>query len=255
MNEIIVETDLNSFDRSSQLPISTLYLWGQKCRLQLYFAGSLLQLRQTVGPMMVKAQSFQFTAEDLIPKVNTRVKVSQKVGSIGKTSLTFALSFQNENDVEFAIGYVTMVCVADGKAQPLPQDFIDSLRKELTSEPSAQPEFERITALRSTNELIEKDSINWEVVSTLQVLLRNSDEDTNKHVRHTKYAMFFEDVLQELPNGVATKRYKYLSVDYIKECHRNEVLIVTMKKDKHSNRALLLTHRNEELVCKGFGIW
>ncbi|KAH9255817.1 hypothetical protein BASA81_006218 [Batrachochytrium salamandrivorans] len=119
-SEIELQCDLTDLDRNGALPISTLLVWAQKCRVGLYAKSPLVsQLRREVG----------------------------------------------------------------------------------SSEPT-----------------LEEETMTGRV--ELEVGLRASDEDTNRHVKHVRYCHFMEDCVEEAAGS--RRQVSSASLTYLKECGKGE---------------------------------
>ena len=249
--EIELETDFSDLDSFGNLPISALFFWAQKCRMQVYISGVLGEFRKSSGVLMVKAQTFQF--EPLVEPVKafTNIVVTQKVAAVGKTSMTFALEFKiKATGTIFARGIVIMVCVAGGKAQEIPLGIKSSIMAEVSSNGAKLKESleQEIAKMQSGLESPSKDQ---KKSLTMEVLLRLSDEDANSHVRHTRYVHFFEDALALNERRIVP--LKVMSVEYVKETRGGEKCLVEMWENTSEGcaRFEMKRDKNGEVVCKG----
>jgi acyl-CoA thioesterase FadM len=263
--EIQLQTDFSDLDSHGNVPLSALFIWAQKCRMQVYNKGALGELRRSTGVLMVKAQTFQFDRdkEPVVPF--TDIIVTQKVASVGKTSMTFALEFKvKETGNLFARGIVVMVCVSEGKAQEIPPGVRASILLELSENGTKIKESleEEIRQVRSTmdsssveaNQDLKKqqqmiDRGNRQL--TMDVLLRLSDEDANHHVRHVRYAQFFEDAIAVNERRIIQLRSMF--VEYMKETRGGERCIVEMIENTSTGCARFEMKRDQtgEVVCRG----
>ena len=216
---------------------------------------------------MVKAQHFSFVkdSEYLLPKPLDNVRVSQHVARVGRTSMTLGLSFHSGENFSslFAYGFVVMVCVANGKAQPFPEHIVKELNEQHSSQVLAElleNSQSVLDGLKKTFDAPPSTAVKPADPPTLDVLLRSSDEDNNLHVNHRKYAQFFEDMLLQQENGVELARRighaKLFYVEYLKECHRGEwVRIHSMAKlDENDDLFQFTMVRKDEVVCKGLAM-
>lgn len=254
-NEIKLLLDLIDFDRDNSFPISSLFLWAQKCRVQIYNSGLLLELRNTTGPLMVKAQTFEFLGERPLPFLP--ITVSQSIANVGKTSLSLGITFRDDQERIFARGCVVMVCVREGQAREIPQAVRDELVKQISHEASSI----KASLDASVSDIKAKLTTARHVdARDHHVLLRYSDEDANRHVRHLRYAQFFEDSLRE--SGVLGDEEVYslpltlMSVEYIKETRGGEECKVTVDGCKTSTSPgaynfIMKRNEGDQVVCRG----
>jgi acyl-ACP thioesterase len=86
---------------------------------------------------------------------------------------------------------------------------------------------------------------------TMDVLLRLSDEDANHHVRHVRYAQFFEDAMAVNERRIIQLRSMF--VEYLKETRGGERCIVEMVESTSTGCARFEMKRDQtgEVVCRG----
>lgn len=141
---------------------------------------------------------------------------------------------------EFARGFTTIVLVGEnGRPVELKEKF------ELAKDAVKGEEL----MLRRDGRAVDEIGARMGSRAPHRVLTRDSDEDTNQHVTHYRYATFFQDALAE------DERYplKSVYVEYVKEMHKNQEGVI-YSFDGPDGTALLLKS-NGELVCRGFVTW
>lgn len=135
---------------------------------------------------------------------------------MGKSSFAMELVFSHHQQV-FARGTVVMVCVKLGKSVEIPVEM-----RSLMLLPNGNPP----PALSPTTKSTQP---SWEGTVNMQVTMRSSDEDTNKHVKHVRYCHFVEDCVQEVASSAAVEA---ITVTYSKECRRGEVCSLVLHHNK-----------------------
>lgn len=226
-NDIELQCDLTDLDRNGALPMSTLLVWAQKCRVGLYANSPLVaQLRREVGVLMVKHQTFEVKSPAV--RLDSRVKVVQRVVGMGNSSFTLGVDFVDGEGEVWGTGRIVMVCVRDGKSQAIPQWYKDRIVVVVGGSLSELPALE--------------ETITGRV--ELEVKLRASDEDTNRHVKHVRYCHFMEDCVDEAGAG----RVASASLTYLKECRKGETCRLVLEHGASRGR-FEMRNQADQVVC------
>eukprot|EP00040_Diaphanoeca_grandis_P006180 m.36276 g.36276 ORF g.36276 m.36276 type:complete len:277 (+) comp17322_c0_seq3:266-1096(+) len=208
-------------DRNMRLSLSHLFRWMQTCRMTLPWIGPNYENFNKELPTMrrrlvVKTQMIRLKPATSMSVVEKKIEVKMDVGSVGNTSLEFRYTiFVNGENA--GTGLVVSVCVGGEEGNLKPSILPDRIKALSATTVSQDRKF-----LRDSIDLIKEPTADVNSFS-YSFTVRFSDEDVNKHVNHSKYALFVEDARQALVlsghplAGVAEQHLDTIIIEYAAE--------------------------------------
>jgi len=254
---IEVRSSLSDFNSDAQVPASTWLRWAFDARMEGFRVTALRDLLNT-STVMVKAQVARILSHQAVTP-GSLVFVTQSPYQIGRTSFTLKYVFEVDGSVVAEAMCVLVKVGADAGAAQLPawmhQDLMWDVpaSRDLASTTNKVPEDLVVGSSALDHFLKDVGPLR----SSHELITRPSDEDTQRHVTHTRTVQFFEDAIVMLKRPVPDLFY----VDYVSQLRRNthcEVRVAANNAAETQVRLLMFLQdkaNSPQPVSRAFAQW